>query len=105
MMLLVSLILKLMLKDDFPRIRVLSWENRDLRQLLWHRHRMVQNLPNFCLSFSRLPYPAKLDLPSARKILNCRYQPVCVNNPDLPRSPDHHCFNVWTPVRAPRLEV
>src|SRR5437773_442820 len=27
---------------DFPRIWVPSWENRDLRQLLWHRHRMVQ---------------------------------------------------------------
>ena len=37
-----ELILKLMLKDDFPRIWVPSWENRDLRQLLWHRHRMVQ---------------------------------------------------------------
>ena len=34
--------LKLMLKDDFPKIWVPSWENRDLRQLLWHRHRMVQ---------------------------------------------------------------
>jgi transposase len=31
-----------MLKDDFPQIWVPSWENRDLRQLLWHRHRMVQ---------------------------------------------------------------
>jgi transposase len=37
-----QLILKLMLKDDFPRIWVPNWENRDLRQLLWHRHRMVQ---------------------------------------------------------------
>jgi transposase len=37
-----QLILKLMLKDDFPQIWVASWENRDLRQLLWHRHRMVQ---------------------------------------------------------------
>jgi transposase len=35
-------ILKLMLKDDFPKIWVPSWENRDVRQLLWHRHRMVQ---------------------------------------------------------------
>jgi len=35
-------ILNLMLKDDFPKIWVPSWENRDLRQLLWHRHRMVQ---------------------------------------------------------------
>jgi transposase len=35
-------ILKLMRKDDFPQIWVPSWENRDLRQLLWHRHRMVQ---------------------------------------------------------------
>jgi transposase len=37
-----QLILKLMLKDDFPQIWVPSWENRDLRQLLWHRHRVVQ---------------------------------------------------------------
>jgi transposase len=37
-----QLILKLMLKNDFPRIWVPSGENRDLRQLLWHRHRMVQ---------------------------------------------------------------
>src|SRR5580693_3506189 len=37
-----QLILKLMLKDDFPQIWVPSCENRDLRQLLWHRHRMVQ---------------------------------------------------------------
>ena len=35
-------ILKLMLKDDFPKIWVPHWENRDLRQQLWHRHRMVQ---------------------------------------------------------------
>jgi transposase len=37
-----QLILKLLWKDEFPRIWVPSWENRDLRQLLWHRHRMVQ---------------------------------------------------------------
>jgi transposase len=35
------LILRLLLEDRFPRIWVPSWENRDLRQLLWHRHRMV----------------------------------------------------------------
>jgi transposase len=35
-------ILRLMVKDDFPQIWVPSWENRDLRQLVWHRHRMVQ---------------------------------------------------------------
>jgi len=35
-------ILHLMLKEDFPKIWVPSWENRDLRQLLWHRHRMGQ---------------------------------------------------------------
>jgi transposase len=35
-------ILRLLLKDDFPRIWVANWENRDLRQLLWHRHRLVQ---------------------------------------------------------------
>src|SRR5258708_6846135 len=37
-----QLILKLMLGDGFPESWVPSWENRDLRQLLWHRHRMVQ---------------------------------------------------------------
>ena len=37
-----SYILRLLLKDHFPQIWVPSWENRDLRQLLWHRHRMVQ---------------------------------------------------------------
>src|SRR5215468_5892421 len=35
-------ILNLLLTGDFPKIWVASWENRDLRQLLWHRHRMVQ---------------------------------------------------------------
>jgi transposase len=35
-------ILKLMLEDRFPRVWVASPENRDLRQLLWHRHRLVQ---------------------------------------------------------------
>jgi transposase len=37
-----QLLLKLMLEDRFPRIWVASPENRDLRQLLWHRHRLVQ---------------------------------------------------------------
>jgi len=35
-------ILKLMLKDDFPRLWVPTPENRDVRQLVWHRHRLVQ---------------------------------------------------------------
>ena len=37
-----QLFLQLMLEDRFPRIWVADAENRDLRQLLWHRHRMVQ---------------------------------------------------------------
>jgi len=36
------LLLKLLLEDNFPRIWVPGPENRDLRQLLWHRHRLVQ---------------------------------------------------------------
>src|SRR5215472_10518287 len=36
------LLLRLLLEDRFPAIWVASWDNRDLRQLLWHRHRMVQ---------------------------------------------------------------
>jgi len=37
-----ELLLKLLLENTFPRIWVPSPGNRDLRQLLWHRHRMVQ---------------------------------------------------------------
>ena len=37
-----ELLLKLMREDRFPRIWVPSPENRDVRQLLWHRHRLVQ---------------------------------------------------------------
>ena len=33
---------KLLLENRFPRIWVPDPENRDLRQLLWHRHRLVQ---------------------------------------------------------------
>src|ERR1700678_4024622 len=36
------LLLRLLREDNFPQIWVPSAENRDLRQLLWHRHRMVQ---------------------------------------------------------------
>src|SRR6202171_2541929 len=36
------LLLRLMREDNFPRVWVPSPENRDLRQLLWHRHRLVQ---------------------------------------------------------------
>jgi hypothetical protein len=35
-------ILRLLVEDRFPQIWTARWENRDLRQLLWHRHRMVQ---------------------------------------------------------------
>src|SRR5467141_2587249 len=36
-----KLLLKLLLENNFPQIWVPSPENRDLRQLLWHRHRLV----------------------------------------------------------------
>jgi transposase len=36
------LLLRLLREDRFPRIWVPDPENRDLRQLLWHRHRLVQ---------------------------------------------------------------
>ena len=35
------LLLRLLRENNFPRIWVPSAENRDLRQLLWHRHRLV----------------------------------------------------------------
>jgi transposase len=37
-----QLLLRLMCEDNFPKIWVPTPENRDLRQLLWHRHRLVQ---------------------------------------------------------------
>ena len=37
-----QLLLRLMQEGTFPRIWIPSPENRDLRQLLWHRHRLVQ---------------------------------------------------------------
>lgn len=37
-----QLLLKLLLENNFPRVWVPSPENRDLRQMLWHRHRLVQ---------------------------------------------------------------
>ena len=36
------LLLRLMRENNFPQVWVASPENRDLRQLLWHRHRLVQ---------------------------------------------------------------
>ena len=37
-----QLLLKLMMEDRFPRVWISSLEDRDLQQLLWHRHRTVQ---------------------------------------------------------------
>jgi len=37
-----QLLLKLLMEDRFPRVWIPNPENRDLRQLLWHRHRLVQ---------------------------------------------------------------
>jgi transposase len=37
-----QLLLKLLIEDRFPKIWVADGDNRDLRQLLWHRHRLVQ---------------------------------------------------------------
>src|SRR5690242_8181089 len=35
-------LLKLMIEDRFPRVWMAILEDRDLRQLLWHCHRLVQ---------------------------------------------------------------
>jgi transposase len=37
-----QLLLRLLVENRFPRIWMPDAENRDLRQLLWHRHRLVQ---------------------------------------------------------------
>src|SRR6202044_1276676 len=36
------LLRRLLLENNFPQIWIASPENRDLRQLLWHRHRLVR---------------------------------------------------------------
>jgi len=36
------LLLRLLRENNFPQVWVPGPENRDLRQLLWHRHRLVQ---------------------------------------------------------------
>jgi transposase len=36
------LLLRLLRENNFPQIWIPDAENRDLRQLLWHRHRLVQ---------------------------------------------------------------
>ena len=42
-----QLLLRLMIEDRFPRIWVPDAENRDLRQLLWHRHRLSLGTEGF----------------------------------------------------------
>jgi transposase len=37
-----QLLLQLLVENRFPRIWVPDAENRDLRQMPWHRHRLVQ---------------------------------------------------------------
>jgi transposase len=37
-----ELLLQLMIEGRFRRIWVPGWENRNVRQLVWHRHRLVQ---------------------------------------------------------------
>ena len=60
-----ELLLKLLVEERFPRIWVPSPENRDVRQLLWHRHRLVQmrdrkstRLNSSHRSLSRMPSSA-----------------------------------------------
>ena len=56
-----QLLLRLLLEDRFPRIWVPDAENRDLRQLLWHRHRLVQmRKTRKCFPVSGRPLPPYL---------------------------------------------
>src|SRR5437763_16390053 len=58
-----QLILQLRLEERFPQIWVPSWENRDLRQLLWHRHSLVQ---------ARTPMMNQLQAVALNEGLRCR---------------------------------
>jgi len=48
-------ILSLLLKEDFPRIWIPTPAERDLRQLLWHRHKLVTLPPCWATSCMRWP--------------------------------------------------
>jgi len=52
------LLLRLLMEDRFPRIWVPSWENRDLRQLLWHRHRKYNSMKLCAVASKTLPSPS-----------------------------------------------
>ena len=53
-----QLLLRLMMEDRFPRIWVPDAANRDLRQLLWHRHRLVR-MEGWRLGGREKPCPTK----------------------------------------------
>jgi transposase len=64
-----NFVMKLLLEDRFPKIWVPSPENRDLRQLLWHRNRMVQmrtRVMNQLQSIAMKRYSAKADYGASR---------------------------------------
>src|SRR5205814_6666909 len=78
-----QLLLRLMREDNFPQIWVPSPENRDLRQLVWHRHRMVQMRTRImnqlqALAATRIDLSSTLQSPfscrclARRIILHCR---------------------------------
>src|SRR5690349_16859316 len=49
------LLLRLMRENNFPQMWVPGAENRDLRQLLWHRHRLVQMRTRIMNQLQALP--------------------------------------------------
>jgi transposase len=51
-----------MLENNFPQIWVPSPENRDLRQLLWHRHRLVQMRTRIMNQLQALAHERRLSL-------------------------------------------
>jgi Transposase len=84
-------ILGLLLENRFPQIWVPNWENRDVRQLWWHRHRMFR-VRRRCRICSKLHPLANLPSPAAPRRRRRRIQHNSGASRSVPVEPDTGSF-------------
>ena len=87
------LLLRLMREGTFPRIWVPSPENRDLRQLLWHRHRLVQMRTRITNQLQAL---AMNEASAARSCGVHRGERSSRSWRSVPADASRSCWNCWT---------
>ena len=87
------LLLRLMREGTFPRIWVPSPENRDLRQLLWHRHRLVQMRTRITNQLQAL---AMNEASAARSCGVHRGERSSRSWRSVPADAGRSCWNCWT---------